>query len=64
MLANALVLFLLAWMVLPGIWLAQRPWALSPKVWIYTLLGNVILFTALGIIFKLFPWMIDPRVML
>jgi hypothetical protein len=64
MLANALLLFLLAWMVLPGIWLAQRPWAIAPKIWLYTLLGNVILFSALGILFKIFPWMIDPRVML
>lgn len=62
MYANALVLFLLAWLVVPGLWLAQRPWALSPKIWFYTLLGNLVLFTALGILFKLLPWLIDPRV--
>ncbi len=62
MYANALVLFLLAWVVLPGLWLAQRPWALSPKIWFYVLLGNLSLFTAMGIVFKIFPWLIDPRV--
>lgn len=64
MYANALVLFLLAWMVVPGLWLAQRPWAVSPKIWLYTLLGNLLLFMALGVLFKLFPWLIDPRVTL
>jgi hypothetical protein len=64
MYANALALFLLAWMVVPGLWLAQRPWAVSPKIWFYTLLANLVLFTALGILFKLMPWLIDPRVTL
>jgi hypothetical protein len=64
MYANALALFLLAWMVVPGLWLAQRPWAVSPKIWFYTLLANLVLFTALGILFKLMPWLIDPRVSL
>lgn len=64
MYANALVLFLLAWLVLPGLWLAQRPWALSPKIWFYMLLANTALFTGLGILFKMFPWLIDPRIAL
>jgi hypothetical protein len=64
MYANALALFLLAWLVLPGLWLAQRPIALTPKLWFYTLLGNVVLFAFLGVLFKVFPWLIDPRVSL
>lgn len=62
MFANALVLFLLAWLILPGIWLAQKPWALAPKLWVYMLMANTVLFTVLGILFKMLPWLIDPRV--
>jgi len=62
MFANALVLFLLAWMVLPGLWLARQPRALNPKLWLYIMLANTLLFAALGVLFKIMPWMIDPRV--
>ena len=62
MYANGLALFILAWLALPGIWLARQPWALNPKLWFSMLVVNTILFSLLGILFKMFPWFIDPRV--
>lgn len=64
MFANALVLLLLAWLVLPGLWLARRPQALTPKLWFYVLLSNTVLFSSLGVLFKMLPWLIDPRLKL
>lgn len=64
MFANALVVFLLAWLVLPGIWLAQKPWVVNSRVWLTVFLANLVLFTVLGILFKILPWLIDPRVRL
>lgn len=61
MFANALVLFLLAWLILPGLWLARQPKAIGPKLWLSVLGLNTALFALLGIIFKIWPWLIDPR---
>ncbi len=61
MFANGLALFMLLWLALPGLWLARKPWAMSPSLWFLALMIHLAVFAGLGLIFKMLPWMIDPR---
>ena len=61
MLASLLLLFVVGLMCLPGVVLGHGATPLSSKMLLRIFLGNVLVFTLMSLVFKLWPLLFDPR---
>ncbi|MFY7929147.1 MAG: hypothetical protein ACOVS5_09765 [Oligoflexus sp.] len=64
MFATLLMLFVLGMLLIPGVVLAHQPMALSFRLFFRIFVLQALLFMGIGLMCKLFPWLIDPRVTL
>lgn len=61
MFANLFMVFIIALMLIPGIYLGTQSMALSPRSFLKIFAFHTIFFAGLGLACKMFPWLIDPR---
>ena len=64
MFAALMMLVVIALMLAPGIILAYQPVSINVQLFIRIFLLQSLVFLVLGVLSKIFPWMIDPRVAL